>query len=396
VSILSRHRPARLLSAAARRLPEILDDLKLLVECESPSAAPAALHACADRMEGLVLTRVGRRVEWRGEELPHLRWRWGGPANRVLMLTHFDTVWPLGTLADFPFSHEDGVVRGPGSFDMKAGIVIAVHALAVLREVDGDGALDGICLLSTADEELGSGGSRPLIEKEAAGCRAALVFEGAGVDGALKTARKGTSHYVLRVHGKASHAGLEPERGVNSALDASRLTIAAAELSDPARGTTVTPTLVTAGTSRNTVPDLAEISLDVRAADPDEQRRVDDALRRLVAEPSPIGCGIELVGGPNRPPMTGRTSAALYATARRVNRALDLPELTQVSVGGGSDGNLTAALGIPTLDGLGAVGGGAHTREERVSPDRLVDRVALVAALLAELLDHPTTGDDRG
>lgn len=372
-------------AAAHRRLPDMLHDLEQLVRCESPSSAPAALQQCSRLVEDIVHTRVGRRPDERGDPLPHLRWRWPGGPTPVLLLTHFDTVWPLGTTDTFPFTHQGGVVRGPGSFDMKAGLVIAVHALSVLREVAGPQALAGVRLLATADEEVGSHDSRALIQADVAGCRAALVFEGAGDGGALKTARKGTSHYVLRVHGHASHAGLAPELGRNAALDASRLTIAAAELSDPPRGTTVTPTVVTAGSARNTVPELAEVVLDVRVAHAHEQQRVDRSLRRLVAQPSPLGCDITLSGGPNRPPLVPEMSRDLFAAAQQVGQHLGLPPLQQVSVGGGSDGNFTAAWGVPTLDGLGAVGGGAHARDEHVQVAALTERVALVCGLLHQL-----------
>lgn len=276
---------------------------------------------------------------------------------------------------------------------MKAGIVIAVHALAILKELRGGTPMPGIRLLATADEELGSADSRPVIEAEAAGCRGVLVFEGAGANGALKTARKGTSSYTLQVTGRAAHAGLEPEKGINSALDVSRLALEAAALACPNRGTTVTPTMLTSGSARNTVPEYAELTLDIRVTEVAEQERVDHALRQLAAAASPHGSRIELVGGPNRPPMPATSSRDLFAVAQEMNRQLGLPELRQVAVGGGSDGNLTAALGVSTLDGLGAVGGGAHARDEHVNVNQLPDRVALTSALIARILNDASKAD---
>ncbi|MDG4866202.1 M20/M25/M40 family metallo-hydrolase, partial [Streptomyces sp. T-3] len=205
----------------------------------------------------------------------HLRWRLGTGPRRVLLLGHHDTVWPVGSLATHPFTVRDGVLRGPGCFDMKAGLVMACHALAAL------GSLDGVTLLVTGDEELGSPSSRELIESEAAGCAAAFVLEASADGGALKTARKGVSRYEIRVDGRAAHAGLEPERGVNAGIEAAHQILAVAALSDLDAGTTVTPTLLTAGTTTNTVPAHGRFAVDVRIRDAVEQARVDAALRGL-------------------------------------------------------------------------------------------------------------------
>ncbi|HEX8929577.1 MAG TPA: M20/M25/M40 family metallo-hydrolase, partial [Actinomycetota bacterium] len=236
--------------------------LRALVEAESPSADPAALRACADRIAELgggLLGAEPERLAVGG--LVHLRWRFGGP-TRVLVLCHYDTVWPLGTLAGWPFGIADGVATGPGAFDMKAGLVQGLFALAGLDR------RDGVTLLVTADEEVGSETSRALIESEAAGASAALVLEpSAGPGGALKVARKGTSRYEVEVAGRAAHAGLEPEKGVNAGLELAHQLLALEVLADVAAGTTLTPTLLSGGTTTNTVPAQAKVAIDVRVPD---------------------------------------------------------------------------------------------------------------------------------
>ncbi|MBP2335439.1 glutamate carboxypeptidase [Saccharothrix coeruleofusca] len=363
-------------------LPVMLRDIETLVTCESPSSDLAAVARSADAVARLGVERLGvepERVVVDGRT--HLRWRFGDGPRRVLVVGHHDTVWPLGTLMTHPFTVDGGVLRGPGCFDMKAGLVLAMHALAALPD------RSGVTLLVTGDEEIGSPTSRALVEAEAAGCAAALVLEASAGGGALKLERKGVSRYGVRVRGRAAHAGLEPELGVNATVELAHQVLAVAALADPGRGTTVTPTLMSAGSSANTVPALGEVAVDVRARDAAEQRRVDAAMRAL--RPVLAGAGVEVSGGPNRPPLPGSASAALFERASAVAAALGLPPLSGVAVGGGSDGNFTAGVGTPTLDGLGAVGGGAHADDEHVLVAELAPRAALVAALVADLL----TGD---
>jgi glutamate carboxypeptidase len=247
---------------------------------------------------------------------------------------------------------------------------------AAAEGVLGGGA--GLTVLVTGDEELGSPSSRALIEEEAAGCAAALVLEASADGGALKTERKGVSLYRVRVSGRAAHAGLEPERGVNASVELAHQVLAVNGLGDAGRGTTVTPTLASAGTTTNTVPAVAEFAVDVRVRDTAEQDRVAAAMRGL--RPVLDGARLEVAGGPNRPPLDAGASAGLFARAAA---------LAGAAVGGGSDGNFTAGVGTPTLDGLGAVGGGAHADHEHVLVAALPGRVALVAALVAELLGDP-------
>ena len=358
----------------------MLQALGELVSCESPSSDAEATRRCGELAAELVRTRLGaepERIELGGRT--HLRWTWGTP--RVLLLGHLDTVWPTGTLARWPFSVDGDVVTGPGVFDMKAGVVQAVEALSLLP------SLDGASLLLTVDEELGSPTSAHLVVDSARGCRAALVCEPSAA-GALKTARKGIALYQLAITGRAAHAGLEPEKGVNAAVALAHAVLGLAALGDPALGTTVTPTLAGAGTTTNTVPAQAHVAVDVRAAVPSELPRVDAGLRRLleaVAAAVP-GAGTELTGGVNRPPLDASSSAELFALAQQVAVRLGMPALQGVSVGGGSDGNFTAGAGVPTLDGLGAVGDGAHAEGEHVLASELEPRARLLAGIVQELL----------
>jgi glutamate carboxypeptidase len=364
-------------------LPALLADIESLVTCESPSADRSAVARSAD-----AVARLGDRLLGASPDVivldghTHLRWRLGVGPRRVLLLGHHDTVWPIGSLATHPFGVTGGLLRGPGCFDMKAGVVMALHATAALIRAGGDPA---VTILMTGDEELGSPGSRSLIEAEAAQCAAALVLEASADGGALKTERKGVSLYQVRAIGRAAHAGLEPERGVNATTELAHQILAVSALADPRWGTTVTPTLLSAGTSTNTVPAAGEVAVDVRVSSESEQRRVDEAMSAL--RPVLDGSRLEVTGGPNRPPLPGSSSSALFARASELAAELGLGPLSNVAVGGGSDGNFTAGVGTPTLDGLGAVGGGAHADDEHVVVSELPGRTALVAALVADLVE---------
>lgn len=372
--------PAAVLTALRARRARILADAMALVECESPSEDLVATAACAELVADLGAELLGSRPEVCDVDgRRHLIWRSGGP-TRVLLLGHLDTVWPLGTTARWPVSVRGETATGPGIFDMKAGLAQMLHAVSVLDD------RSGITMLVTSDEEIGSPTSRALIEREAAGVRAALVGE-ASADGALKTARKGVSLYRLRAHGRAAHAGLEPESGVNATTEIARQVLAVAALGDADAGTSVTPTVLVSGRSANTVPDLAELSIDVRAAGTNEQLRVDRALRALpTTEP---GARLELMGGINRPPMEAASARDLFELAGGLAEQLGLPPLRHVAVGGASDGNFTAGVGAPTLDGLGAVGGAAHAEGEWVDVGAMADRSALLAALTAAVCGAP-------
>ncbi len=268
-----------------------LDQLERLVMCESPSDDVDLLGRCADVVGDLCHEILGERpdrLELDGR--PHLLLRSGSP-RPVLLLAHLDTVWPAGTTADWSFAVDGDRVTGPGVFDMKAGLMQGLHA----ARLSGVTAVD---LLVTSDEETGSRSSRALIERQACGARAVIVLE-PSADGAPKTARKGVSMYRLRVHGRASHAGLEPEAGVNALVELAAQVGEIIALQSPETATTVTPTVAMAGTTTNTVPATAELALDVRAWSESEQQRVDQALRSLI--PRLPGARLELLGGVNRP-----------------------------------------------------------------------------------------------
>jgi glutamate carboxypeptidase len=355
-------------------LDAMIDDLRGLVEVESPSLELDAVERSAAAVAALIERRLGSAAELVPSAAgPHVRWR-RGDEPKVLLVGHHDTVFPLGTLAARPFTRRDGRLTGPGVFDMKGGIVLALHAVASLAQ------RGGIELLFTADEEVGSGASRALIEARAEACGAVLVLEPAADGGALKTGRKGTGGFEVTVHGRAAHAGLEPEKGVNALVEAARQVLAIAALGAPGRGTTVTPTVARAGTADNVVPAEAVIRVDVRVSELDEAARVEAAMAQLM--PVDPDARLDVRGGVNRPPMPEAATAELFALAQRVAADTGMTVPAGAVVGGGSDGNFTAALGIATLDGLGVVGGGAHSDAEFVLVDTMVDRARLIAALV--------------
>ena len=358
-------------------LDEILTDLAALVNTESPSRDLTALDTSASVLSNIIEKRLGSAPAIRQSDAgPHVHWIGGGdPA--VLLVGHHDTVFPAGTLERRPFQVDSGRVFGPGVFDMKAGIVQAIHAVASLHD------LSQVEIFVSADEEVGSGTSKDFIIERARACGAALVLEPSADGGALKSARKGTGTYELIVHGRASHAGLEPEKGVNALVEAASQVLRIATFGDPRKGTTVTPTVAVVGTADNVVPARARILIDVRAEDPNESARVDEAMKGL--QPHIPGAELELLGGFNRPPMPASASTQLLHIAESVALDLRLGEISAVAVGGGSDGNFTAAAGVPTLDGLGAVGGGAHADHEWVDATAMVDRARLLAGLIERI-----------
>ncbi|HVF20491.1 MAG TPA: M20 family metallopeptidase [Mycobacteriales bacterium] len=376
-----------LLTELVRREPTMLDQLATLVGLESPSPDLVATATAAEAVDALFTELLGHPAQRHDDGgRIHLRWQGGGP-TRVLLIGHVDTVWPLGTLARWPFDVVDGRATGPGVFDMKAGLVQGLHALSLLDD------LTGVTFVVTTDEETGSGTSRSLIEESARGAEAALVLE-PSAGGALKSARKGVSMYELVVHGRAAHAGLEPEKGVNAAVELAHQVLALEPLADPGLGTTVTPTQLSGGTTSNTVPAGARVAVDVRVATPDEQVRVDAAIRGAVAHLR--DARIEVLGGPNRPPLPAASSAYLLSRARAIASELGIPPLRDVAVGGGSDGNFTAGVGVATLDGLGAVGDGAHAEGEHVLVASMAERGALVAGLVRDVLGRERVAGDAG
>ena len=367
------------------RTGDMVAALDELVSTESTSGRSDLLQRSAGVVAAMVQRLLGSAPKLvDGAAGPHVHWS-GGGSPRVLLVGHHDTVFPEGTVADRPFRVADGRATGPGTFDMKAGIVQALFALAEL------GAPDGVEILLTADEETGSASSRDLIVERARAAGAVLVLEPSADGGALKVGRKGVGTFTVTIAGRASHAGLEPEKGVNALVELARQVPKIAALSKPDRGTTVTPTMAAAGTAENVVPARATITVDVRVPSDDERRRVEDAMAALVADLP--GASLSVSGSVSRPPMHESAAADLFEVARRTAPSVGVEGLTGISVGGGSDGNFTAAAGVPTLDGLGAVGGGAHADHEWVEVASMGGRAALVAALVATLVARQPDGN---
>lgn len=378
--------PSHLVQQASERLPDILADIERVISTETPSSDREAVAAGARDFAALLRERLGAEAELLEiEGTTHLRLRFGTGPARVVLLNHQDTVWPHGTLERIPFSTDDGILRGPGSFDMLTGAIMSVHATAILRDHLGEAGLEGLSILVTGDEEIGSLSSSELIRAEAAEASAVFVME-ASAGGALKLERKGTSNYVLVFSGRASHAGLEPEKGINAGMALALTLPQVAALADASAGTTVVPTVISAGTTSNTVPAEARVDIDVRARTAAELDRVDEQIRALAENPQVEGSTTTVLGGINRPPFEPEQSAALFARATSLAAEMGLPAPEGVSVGGASDGNFTAGDGIPTLDGLGAVGDGAHAEHEHAVIAEIAPRTALLAALIADQL----------
>lgn len=358
--------------------------IREFVECESPSDDARAIARFTDLVAAKASGMARCRRVSGGRFGPHLVCEFRLPGKpgegRILLLGHSDTVWPAGTLREMPFRHQDGRLWGPGVLDMKAGIALAMEAVTLLRELDRP-VRRRVVLLLNSDEEIGSPSSRALIEREAQASTAVLVLEpGTGLEGKLKTARKGVGVYTLRVWGRAAHAGVDFSAGANAALELARQIPRVARFTRLRRGVTVSPNVIRAGERSNVIPDVALAEIDVRVPRLADAEQLDAKLRAL--SPFDRRCRIEVSGGLNRPPMERSPGGLkLFRLARELGRRIGL-ELGESTSGGGSDGNFTAALGVPTLDGLGAVGEGAHARNESVLVDRLPERAALLAGLI--------------
>jgi glutamate carboxypeptidase len=357
------------------------------VRAESPSFDKAAVDrfgkivAAEWRRRGARVTLVRQRE--RGD---HVRAEWNPPGNKakgqILILGHLDTVYGLGTLAGMPFRLARGRAHGPGTFDMKGGLVIALFAVDALSGVRRS-PQKRIVFLWTSDEEIGSGTSRALIEREARRSDAVLVLEPAsGLDGRVKTGRKGVGEIEIIATGRAAHAGLNPEGGINAIEEIARQIARISRWNQPSRGTTVNAGVIEGGTRTNVIPEKAQVVLDVRAVHAGDMRTLERKFRAL--RPILPGAKLQIRGGFNRPPMERKSSAALYAKVRALAKEMGVT-LGEAYVGGGSDGNFTAALGVPTLDGLGAVGEGAHSPDENIVIRALSERAALVACLMATI-----------
>ncbi len=374
-------------SYLANRLPDLIELIRELVECESPSDSPESVNSFVDLLiektrdiaEATLFDAPGFGRHLRLEFLLHA----SEPQGQILGLGHSDTVWPEGTLREMPFRQADGRLWGPGVLDMKAGLAFFIFAIRALIATETP-ARKRVVLLVVSDEEVGSPTSRALTEKEAVQSDCVLVLEpGTGLEGKLKTARKGIANYEVVIKGRASHAGVDFESGASAIVEMARQIPVIAGLTNLEQGTTVNPGVIQGGARSNVVAPEARLEVDVRARRLENWKETDARLRGL--RPFDPRCHIEVKGGLNRPPMVRSAAIVeLFQRARIVANTLGLT-LEESETGGGSDGNFTAALGIPTLDGLGAVGEGAHARNESILLKPILDRTSLLAGLLTTL-----------
>jgi glutamate carboxypeptidase len=361
--------------------------IREMVECESPSDDARAV----DRFVDLVASKTASVAKVKtfpgGRFGRHLRCEFRLPGRkkegRILALGHSDTVWPVGTLRSMPFREENGRLWGPGVLDMKSGIAFFLFAVEILRELDLP-VKRAVTLQLNADEEVGSDSSRPLTEAEARRSEAVLVLEpGTGLEGKLKTARKGVGVYHVAVKGRAAHAGVDFSAGASAVVELARQVDRIAQFTSLKRGLTVNPGVISGGTRSNVVAAEASAEIDMHVVRLKDTSGLDRKFRAL--RPFDKRCSIAVSGGLNRPPMERSAGVVrLFRTAKTLGRELGL-ELEESATGGGSDGNFTAALGVPTLDGLGGVGEGAHAANESILIDRIADRTALLAKLLMAL-----------
>ena len=352
----------------------MLSALEKLVRLESPTEDLDACRAVIELASQIALDVLGVPAQIREVNGRPVFW-WGAQNPDVIVLAHLDTVWPKGSFQSL-WSIKENVASGPGIFDMKAGFI---QALFAMKGIDGS-----VALVATSDEETGSTTSKEFIKEISAKAKAVLVVE-ATLNGKVKTGRKGTAMYQVKIHGKASHAGLEPEKGINATVEMGHAILAVSGFENKELGTTVVPTMLRSGNTTNTVPDLAVLDIDVRSFSMAELQRVDAAVRNLSAVNS--AARYEITGGFNRPPLETTSTMALYERAERVAKALGMPPLGHASVGGASDGNFAAAAGAQVLDGLGAVGDGAHAAHEWVDITTLENRSALLHALIKDILN---------
>lgn len=382
-----RYETRKLLQLSRAAQTEMVQRIAALVRAESPSENKAAVDQ-AGRMVAAWATELDGRVRWHKQRSfgDILEVRFAAQTDRgrlrpVMLLGHLDTVWPMGTLRQMPFRTSKGRAYGPGVYDMKAGVVMALTALRVLR---GAGAsAPPVVLLLNSEEEIGSPVSRPVTEKLARECSAVYVLEPAqGPQGAYKTARKGVGDYLLRVRGVAAHSGVDFDKGHSAIVELARAVERVAGFTDRKRGLTVNPGVISGGTRPNVVAAEAMAEVDVRIARKEDAARVERMFRALRVQDK--GCQLQATGGINRPPMErGQAVAQLFQRARALAKEMGLA-LEEASSGGGSDGNFTAALGVPTLDGMGAVGEGAHAAHESILLRDLPVRTALLAAMIAD------------
>ncbi len=376
------------LAFAEAKQPAIVTFIRELARCESPSDQPQSVNRfvslLAERLDGAASIKTLPGAPFGN----HLRAEFKLPgakagSGKILVLAHSDTVWPLGTLAQMPLREEQGRLWGPGVLDMKSGIAFFVFAVHTLRMLEIP-VRRTILFQVNSDEEVGSETSRRFTEEAARQSAVALLLEpGTGLKGKLKTARKGVGDYSVIVKGKASHAGVDFEAGASAVLELAQQIPKIAAFTNLKQGITVNPGVISGGTRTNVVAAEARVDVDIRIAKTKDAAALDKKFRSL--RPIDKRCSLEVQGGLNRPPMERSPAIrGLFAKARECARELGV-QLEESSTGGGSDGNFTAALGVPTLDGLGGVGEGAHAANESILLDRIADRTALLAMLLSQL-----------
>ena len=352
---------------------------------ESPSTDRPALQECGDWL-ARELAQIGgtvSRPSGGANAGDHVLAYWPGRQTSVLVIGHYDTVWPVGQVARMPIHEQDGKLFGPGVLDMKAGVAIATLAIRALTSANAESARPAVTLLVTSDEEVGSASSRTLIEKLAREHTAVLVVEPALPGGAVKTSRKGVADFEVTAHGLSSHAGADPKAGASAIHELVRQILVVEQLANPARGISINAGVIEGGTRSNVVAEHASARIDVRVSLLDDAATITAAFMRLKPENPRVR--LEVRGGFNRPPMERTAGVAkVYEEARKVARQLGR-ELGEGMTGGASDGNFTAALGVPTLDGLGAIGDGPHALHEHVVVSELPARAALLAGLMARI-----------
>ena len=375
------------LSYAKSRKEEIIRAIGEMVKCESPSDSPADVNRYVDLLVEHARDIAAPKLIKSDRYGKHLRLDFKVPGRpreaQILGVGHSDTVWPLGTLRMMPYRRQKGRLWGPGVLDMKSGIAFFIYAVRALRDLEIP-VRRKIALLVVSDEEVGSKNSRQLTETEAKRSSCVLVLEpGSAMTGKLKTARKGIAGYKLVVQGKAAHAGIDFPTGASAIVELARQIERIAGFTDLALGTTVNPGIISGGTRTNVIAAEARVDIDVRVPNAKDAAAIDRKMHSL--RPFDKRCKLAVEGGLNRPPMERTKAVAdLFTRAKRIGAEMGM-ELDESSTGGGSDGNFTAALGVPTLDGLGGVGEGAHAINESILIDRIADRTALLAGLLSRL-----------
>ena len=377
--------PKALLAYCESELNALMRCLRHAVEIESPSQDKAAIDRMANFFAREFSTR-GAKVQvldhpTAGSAVKAEFWKGASGTKPILLLGHLDTVWETGTLAEMPYQVRNGRAYGPGIYDMKSGVVCglwAVQALAALK-ITPPGPVH---FFLNADEEVSSIAFREELLAVARGARAVLVLEPAAAQGGLKTARKGVGEFQVTVRGRSAHAGINPSAGVNAISELARQILRIEKLARPKRGLTLNVNVILGGTRVNVIPELAVARVDVRVPTARDREKIEKQMQAL----APINreAKLEITGGVNRPPLERKMAIALFRQACELGRQMGL-ELKEAATGGGSDGNFTAALGIPTLDGLGGTGDGAHARNEHVVVGELPQRAALLAALLATI-----------